>query len=164
MIKIQLDDKKLAVKLGQIARQLAQPSKLYGVLGETLKKIHKKRFEAETAPDGKKWRPLSPLTSQMKGNDNILRRRGYLSDKTAYNYDSKGVEFGSDAKYARLHQFGGTIKPKRAKRLKLGESGVYAKQVTVPARPWLGINDNDEAQLLKKSQQLLQRQIDNHLR
>lgn len=164
MIKIELDDKQLSTKLTHIARELEQPRKLYGVLGETLKKLHKKRFTEEVSPDGKAWQPLSPLTRKIKGNDKILRDRGYLSDKTAYNYDNKGVEFGSDAKYARLHQFGGTIKPKRAKRLRLGDSGIFAKQVTVPARPWLGVSKSDEAALLKKAEVLLQRQIDTILR
>ncbi len=75
----------------------------------------------------------------------MLRQDGYLSDKTAYNYDDRGVEFGSDAKYARLHQFGG--------------NAGRGKKVTVPARPWLGVNKKDEQQLLTKANALLQRQI-----
>lgn len=160
MIKITLDDRAIP-ELQKIAIQLQHPKKLYGVLGETLKKIHKARFKQEVDPDGKKWKPLSPITQEIKGNDKILKHRGYLSERTAYNYDDNGVEFGSDAKYARLHQFGGVIKPKKGKRLKFGKDGntVFAKQSKIPARPWLGVNDQDKQQLLDKAAALLQRQL-----
>ena len=83
---------------------------------------------------------------QKKGKSTkILRQDGYLSDKTAYNYNDQNVEFGSDAKYARLHQFGG----------KVGRGG----KVTIPARPWLGVSEQDEQKLLRKATALLQRQI-----
>ena len=125
MIKISLNDTQAVQQLHNIARQLQQPRKLYGVLGETLKKIHAERFKQEVDPQGNGWQPLSAKTlarKQKKGKSTkILRQDGYLSDKTAYNYNDKNVEFGSDAKYARLHQFGG----------KAGRG----KKVTIPKRP-----------------------------
>lgn len=93
MIKISLNDTQAVEKLHRIANQLQHPHKLYGVLGETLKKIHTERFKQEVDPDGNKWKPLSPLTQEIKGNDKILKHRGYLSERTAYNYNDNGVEF-----------------------------------------------------------------------
>lgn len=166
MLKITLNDNQAIQKLTGIASQLQHPRKLYGLLGETLKKIHADRFKAEVAPDGKKWQPLSPITREIKGNDQILKQGGYLSQKTAYNYDDNRLEFGSDAKYAKLHQFGGVIRPKKGKRLKFGKGSntVYVKQSKIPARPWLGVNAQDEQKLLKKATALLQRQINQDLR
>ena len=153
MIKISLNDTQAVEKLSRIANQLKQPRKLYGVLGETLKKIHAERFKQEVDPQGNNWQPLSAKTlarKQKKGKSTkILRQDGYLSDRTAYNYDDKNVEFGSDAKYARLHQFGG----------KAGRG----KKVTIPKRPWLGVSQQDEQKLLRKATALLQRQIDQNL-
>ena len=153
MIKITLNDTQVGTKLHSIANQLQHPRKLYGVLGETLKKIHAERFKQEIAPDGSEWQSLSPKTlarKKKKGKSTkILRQDGYLSDKTAYNYNDQNVEFGSDAKYARLHQFGG----------KAGRGG----KVTIPKRPWLGVSEQDEQKLLRKSTALLQRQIDQNL-
>ena len=153
MIKITLNDTQVGTKLHSIANQLQHPRKLYGVLGETLKKIHAERFKQEIAPDGSEWQSLSPKTlarKKKKGKSTkILRQDGYLSDKTAYNYNDQNVEFGSDAKYARLHQFGG----------KAGRGG----KVTIPKRPWLGVNAQDEQKLLRKATALLQRQIDQNL-
>lgn len=166
MLKITLNDNQAIQKLTRIASQLQHPRKLYGLLGETLKKIHADRFKAEVAPDGKKWQSLSPITREIKGNDQILKQGGYLSQKTAYNYDDNRLEFGSDAKYAKLHQFGGIIRPKKGKRLKFGKGSntVYAKQSKIPARPWLGVNAQDEQKLLKKATALLQRQINQNLK
>ena len=153
MIKISLNDTQAVEKLHRIANQLQHPHKLYGVLGETLKKIHTERFKQEVDPEGNNWQSLSPKTltrKQKKGKSTkILRQGGYLSDKTAYNYNDQNVEFGSDAKYARLHQFGG----------KAGRG----KKVTIPKRPWLGVNAQDEQKLLRKATALLQRQIDQNL-
>lgn len=153
MIKISLNDSQAVQQLHNIARQLKQPRKLYGVLGETLKKIHAERFKQEVDPQGNNWQPLSAKTlahKQKKGKSTkILRQDGYLSDRTAYNYDDKHVEFGSDAKYARLHQFGG----------KAGSG----KKVTIPKRPWLGVSQQDEQKLLRKATALLQRQINQNL-
>lgn len=150
MIKISLNDTQAVQQLNNIARQLKQPHKLYGVLGETLKKIHAERFKQEVDPQGNNWQPLSAKTlarKQKKGKSTkILRQDGYLSDRTAYNYDDKNVEFGSDAKYARLHQFGG----------KAGRG----KKVTIPKRPWLGVSQQDEQKLLRKATALLRRVIE----
>ncbi|MBE2896746.1 phage virion morphogenesis protein [Pasteurellaceae bacterium HPA106] len=159
MIKIELDDHHVSEKLKHIVVQLKRPRKLYGVLGEQLKKIHNNRFKQEKSPDGEKWQPLSPLTRQVKGNDHILKDSHQLRNTLAYNYSDQGVEFGSALKYARLHQFGGTIVPKKAKRLRLGKSSVYAKKVTIPARPWLGISKQDEPLLLRKAHRVLESQI-----
>lgn len=148
MIKITLDDR-ASPELKKIAIQLQHPKKLYGVLGETLKKIHKERFKQEVAPDGKKWKSLEKSTLERKRKKGkslkILRQDGYLSDKTAYNYDDNSVEFGSDAKYARIQHFGG--KTGRGHKTKLHP------------RPWLGVNNNDKAVLLNKATTLLQRQL-----
>lgn len=153
MIKITLNDLKAQQQLKTIALQLKQPRKLFGVLGETLKKIHTQRFKDEVTPDGQKWKPLSARTVALKAkrgkSSKILRQDGYLSDKLAYNYGDDKLVFGSDAKYARLHQFGG--------------NAGRGKKVTVPARPWLGAGDKDEQILLRKATALLQRQINDNI-
>lgn len=139
MLKITINDNQAIQKLTSIANQLEKPRQLYGLLGETLKKIHDARFKAEIDPKGNRWQALSPRTKALKmkrgKSTKILRQNGYLSNRTAYNYDNDHVEFGSDAKYARLHQFGG--------------NAGRGRKVKIPARPWLGINESDGQKLLK---------------
>ncbi len=66
MIKITLDDTLPKQQLERIARTLKAPRKLYGVLGETLKKIHAERFKNEVAPDGKSGKPFRPLPVKLR--------------------------------------------------------------------------------------------------
>ncbi|MDD7568300.1 MAG: phage virion morphogenesis protein [[Actinobacillus] rossii] len=159
MIKITLNDTQAVKSLQQIASQLKQPRKLYGVLGETLKKIHTDRFKAETDPEGKKWKPLSPITLAEKKGAGILRESGNLSNKTSYNINNDGVEFGSAEIYARLHQFGGVIRPKTKTILKT-KGGRFLRQATIPARPWLGAGEKDEQLLLRKAEWVLKHQLE----
>ncbi|MDD6911521.1 phage virion morphogenesis protein, partial [Actinobacillus minor] len=80
MIKITLNDMQAVKSLQQIANQLENPRRMYGILGETLKKIHTDRFKAETDPDGNKWKPLSSRTLALKRkrgkSTKILRQDG----------------------------------------------------------------------------------------
>lgn len=149
MIKITLDDLQAQTKLKQIALQLQHPRKLYGVLGETLKKIHNQRFKDQKSPSGEPWAALSPQYAAYKAKkgkgNRILKFEGALSQRTAYNYDDRGVEFGSPMKYARVHQFGSTKASGRGSGIK--------------PRPWLGVSDQDEQFLLDKATAHLNRVI-----
>lgn len=149
MIKITLDDIQAQAKIKQIAAQLQHPRKLYGVLGETLKKIHNRRFKDQKSPDGKPWAALSPQYAAYKAKkgkgNRILKFEGALSQRTAYNYDDRGVEFGSTMKYARVHQYGSNKSSGRGSGIK--------------PRPWLGVSAADEQFLLDKATSHLRRVI-----
>lgn len=61
MLKITLNDNQAIQKLTGIASQLQHPRKLYGLLGETLKKIHADRFKAKLRPMVKNGNPFPLL-------------------------------------------------------------------------------------------------------
>lgn len=148
MIHIQLDADKALRSLNRTAENLKQGKKLYGLLGEALRTIHKERFEKEqTSPEGEKWVALSPAyrAKKKKQADKILIRDGYFKDTLRYQASDKGVLFGSDRKYARLHQFGSQKSQGRG-------SGV-------PARPWLGVSKQNEKYLLAKTEHFIRNVI-----
>ena len=149
MIKINLNDQVALAQLKQIANQLQQPRKLYGLLGESLKKIHNQRFKDQKDPDGNAWQAVSPryaaYKAKRKKGTQILKFHGALSERTAYNYDDRGVEFGSPMKYADVHQNGSRKTSGRG-------SGI-------PKRQWLGVNRDNEQQLLRKANRYLQNVI-----
>ena len=69
-----------------------------------------------------------------------------LRDSIDYAATPTKVMVGSNLPYARIHQYGGTIRPKKAKRLIFkgpGGEKIVAKQVTIPARPYLGVSKAD---------------------
>lgn len=105
----------------------------------------KKRFISKRAPDGSSWKP-----SRKPGGDTLVKD-GYLRDSISARPPSgSSVAWGPNLKYAAIHQFGGTIKPVNGKylRFRIGGAGGYVsvKSVTIPARPYLGINTDDLAQ------------------
>jgi len=99
------------------------------------------------------------------GRPNLRRPTGHLAQSLTYRVGKDFAEVGTNLVYAAIHEFGGTIKPKNGQYLKFEINGktIFAKQVTIPARPYLkpALNDifaSGKAQLIADRE--LQRQID----
>ncbi|MGL4885387.1 MAG: phage virion morphogenesis protein, partial [Aeromonas veronii] len=61
--------------------------------------------------------------------------------------------WGSNRIYAAIHQFGGVIKAKTSQGLAFtlaNGDGVVTQSVTMPARPFLGINKDDEEDIVHR--------------
>ncbi len=74
-----------------------------------------------------------------------------LKDTLAFELEGEdAVAIGSMMVYVRIHQEGGTIKPKEGKKaLRVPKVG-FRRSVTVPARPYLGLSTADRIALEKK--------------
>ena len=130
-LQINLDLKSVTTdlkKLEERLRDLSQPMK---EIGEHLLTETAMRFERGVDPDGRPWRPNTAATLKKKRGGKILVDRGILRQSINYKADSHGVEIGvgHNPPYAKIHQYGG----------KTGRG----RRVTMPARPYLGINDTD---------------------
>ena len=70
----------------------------------------------------------------------------------AASSDTATAEVGTGVEYARVHEYGGVVKPLHAKMLHFTVDGqdVFAKSVTIPARPYMrpAVDDN-EADIIK---------------
>lgn len=76
-----------------------------------------------------------------------LRDTGRLNRSIVSQSDADGVTVGTNVKYARVHQFGATIKPRKKPFLVFpGPSGqmIFAKRVTIPARPFMPLRKGAE--------------------
>ena len=70
--------------------------------------------------DGEIKPPTSPFTLSLrrgKGEGKTLLDTGDLVKSFSYKIEGDRILIGSKLRYARIHQFGGTIKPKKAKTL-----------------------------------------------
>jgi phage virion morphogenesis protein len=116
------------------------------------------RFMTETAPDGSRWKDLNPAYAEFKGaGPNILTGGGYLKDTMHFDASAREVSWGSPMIYSRVHQFGATITAKgKPLTFLLGLSGssgltpvflVRVRSVTIPARPYLGINGENRQEI-----------------
>ncbi|MBZ0253605.1 MAG: phage virion morphogenesis protein [Candidatus Methylomirabilis sp.] len=99
------------------------------------------RFEEGRGPDGRAWTPLAATTiglrkRRIRGKKKRaaytpkpLLDSGRLRDSVTMRADVDGVEVGSNLAYARIHQLGG----------KAGRG----RKTAIPARPYLGLSDED---------------------
>lgn len=112
-----------------------------GVVGST-----HRRFVSQTAPGGEKWAPLHPDYKATKRNTRILTESTHLRESINARPSRDEVRVGTNVVYAGVHQFGATIKPKTSSHLvfRLASGMAFAKSVTIPARPFLGLDDADE--------------------
>lgn len=155
-VSVSLSDDRIQAALGRLAVAAGDLTAAFDDIGAGLVTSTMRRFETETDPTGRPWRPLSigtiigrigsrAKTFTLKGDLRkpaaryvaalkILQHRGHLKGSIHHRATSEGAEVGSDRVYARIHQFGG----------KAGRG----KKVTTPPRPYMGVDQGDEAMML----------------
>ena len=112
----------------------------------------RRRIEAEkTSPEGRAWAPNRTRTS-------ILLRTGrHLRDSISHRASGGDAIVEATWKYAHVHQKGATIRPKSARRLvfMLGDRKVFASQVKIPARPFMGLSAANEKEIIAELNAML---------
>ncbi len=96
----------------------------------------RRRIEEEkTAPDGTAW------AANREGTSILLRSGEHLRDSLAFEVGAGEVSWGSSWEYAHVHQEGAVINAK-GKGLSFVSGGKrrFAKRVTIPARPFVGLS------------------------
>lgn len=85
-------------------------------------------------------------------SNRILQDSGALRESIVKDPRSNSVAVGSNLVYARIHQFGGVIRPKNGSCLCIPVGNgkiIKVKSVTIPARPYLVITSKENAEILK---------------
>lgn len=162
-LTVTLDDAQARAGLERLSRLDTQT--LMPRLGEYLQRSTKARFKTQIAPDGRTpWAQLKERYAQRKkyNHDKVLTLRGYLRSSIHYQIpNAQTVEVGSNQKYAAIHQFGGTIQKKaRPATVHFGagktknlfvkkKNAARHKQVTIDARPFLGLSETDRQEIVQ---------------
>lgn len=141
-IETRIDATEAAAAFGALLRVMRDTTLLRAV-GVGLVEATQSRFERGVDPEGNAWAPLNPGYAAGKRGPGILREsgmRGGLMSSITFATSSDAVEVGTNRVYAAIHQFGGEIKPKSGDRLvfSIAAAPVFARSVTIPARPFLG--------------------------
>lgn len=144
-------DTRAELALGRLAHAVEDRASLLDVLGQTLETATTDRFDREEAPDGTAW-DKSIRAREEAGK--TLNDQGFLKGLITHNVRGDTVEVGTNLIYGGVHQFGATIRPKNGQALKFFLPGglTFAKEVTIPARPYLGISAEDEIELLAQTE------------
>lgn len=112
------------------------------------------RFDTETAPDGTPWQ--QSIRAREEGGQ-TLTDSSQLRSSIHADPANGSVRWGSNKIYARIHNDGGTIKAKGGGKLKFNLPGglgfVSVDSVTIPQRQFLGINAEDEAELINLAEE-----------
>lgn len=140
-ITVTLDE--ISPVLARMARAAADLTPAMDRIGAEIEASIETRFKRGEGPGREAWRPSRRV---LERGGQTLRDSGRLADSIVRRVGPRQVEVGTNVIYAAIHQFGGTIRPKRAARLAFTApdgGAVFARQVTIPARPFMGIDADD---------------------
>lgn len=139
--------------LGGLALRFGDLTGLMEGFGLTLESGVIDRFDSETAPDGSAW--SKSIRARQQGGK-TLNDSSQLRSSITSNAAATSVEVGTNKIYAGVHQFGATIRAKNADYLAFNLPGGLGfrrvKQVDISARPFLGLSNDDEAELLAQTE------------
>lgn len=104
---------------------------------------------AGASPDGTPFVPLKSRVGVPLSDTGQHIRNRINAQMEGENSVLVGMFDSESNKIGRVHQFGATIRPVRAKYLRWKDARGWhrAKQVTIPARPFMPISPNGEADL-----------------
>lgn len=137
MIIIDINTAPITARLADLQRHMADLSPVMEQIADMLVVSTKKRFAAGTAPDGTPWAANSPVTLARKSDPRpLFGNSGDLNSRIFGDSGPDFVEVGSDRVYAAMMHYGGT---KAAFPHLWGD---------IPARPFLGLSEMDEANVL----------------
>jgi len=124
-------------------------------IGEVLRSSTLQRFQDGKDPEGKAWTPSNRFTISSNGSIRKSKKKtlvdtARLKNSIKSKVTNKGVAVGTNTIYAATHQLGDegrTIRAKGSKGLSFVTPGGWTRKkvvkITIPARPFLGINDED---------------------
>lgn len=152
MFRYELNIDTFSPALVGIASELDDLSPVMRQIGRQMIESTKQRFPRGEAPDGTKWAPKSPATLAAYGarKSNRIDTRplfgptGLLSQQIFYDATRDGVEWGSNRVQAAVMQWGAAK----------GAFGTTARGApipwgTIPARPFIGVSQDDETQIVQ---------------
>lgn len=156
-VKVDGDVQRLMQRLGRIAGM--DKAGINNAIAEGLRTSTIERFQAEKSPEGKKWK--QSIRAREEGGKTLTKstalRSSIRSDSSA-----DGLDIGTNDIRAATHQFGDTriIKAKRKKALRFRVNGRWVSKkevkVTIPARPFLGVSEEDEEEIKELLRQALE--------
>ena len=129
---------------GSAVAHLTETKELMDEIGEMLVSSTKERFENGEGPDGTSWKPSE--RAKNEGGQTLLQTGTHLRSTITHDAGDDYVVVGTpNETFGAIHQFGGEIVPKGGGRLvfQAGGKTVFAKKVTIPARPYIGMSDDD---------------------
>lgn len=159
-ITIFIKDSGTADALRQVASKLANLTPVMKQIGSYVLSSTQLRFRGQHGPDGTPWKP-SRRAIREGGQTLVKTASSGLLGSLAWSASQSSAIVGTNKKYAVVHQFGfdGTVQiPAHTRRVTTAFGRKLKTPVTanvrahpahmrIVARPFLGINADDEAEI-----------------
>ena len=140
-IKVEIDDHAIREALNRLQAHAGNIEPALVDISEYLTESTKQRFIDGKAPDGTAWEPNSDYTlSRKKGDKPLIGESKALSTQFSGEITANALLFGSPMEYAAVQQFGAK---------KHSFTGGKSPWGDIPARPFLGISNEDEDVILE---------------
>ncbi|WP_221800514.1 phage virion morphogenesis protein [Oceanobacter mangrovi] len=147
-ITVENNSEKVLTVLQELFAKASDPEPMLLLIGETLVDSTKQRFQNATDPDGNPWQANTQTTLDFYfrefGTAKALNKKPLTGKtrelQTTITYQVNGDELlvGSPLRYAAMQHFGGTTS---------SQSMIPGKKI--PARPYLGISNEDEQEIVQ---------------
>lgn len=147
-IRLEGDTRRLISKLRSISD--IDTKGINKAVAESLRTSTLERFREQEEPSGKKW--VSSIRASESGGVTLVKN-AMLRNSIKSQANKSGAAVGTNTIYARTHQFGDkrTIRAKSKKGLRFRLNGKWATkksvEINIPARPFLGINKEDQREV-----------------
>lgn len=163
MIDIKIDNSALLHTLERLEKAVVNRAPLMRNVAAIMADAVEENFAQEGRPA---WQGLKPNPRRTGGK--ILQDSGRLASSIVSDSDNDNALVGTNVKYAAIHQFGGQtrpheIRPRNKKALAFG--GRVVKKVNhpgsdIPARPYLMLTEQDNAEIESTAEDYLRTVID----
>ncbi len=139
MITVEFNDREVLDALQSLHQRMNDLTPVLQDIGEYLTTSTKDRFAAGIGPDGNAWDQNSDVTLERKrGTKPLIGETHRLSNELSYFIGNNELTFGSPLEYAAVQQFGADQ----------GDFGHGSPWGDIPARPFIGISDDDQVEIL----------------
>ncbi|MEW4983077.1 MAG: phage virion morphogenesis protein [Cycloclasticus sp.] len=131
-INAEFNDQQVVDAFRRLVDKAENLEPVFADIGEALLNSHRDRWDRQESPDGEPWAKLDPKyqARKKKNAGKVLVLEGLMRDTLAYNVSASRLELGTNFVQGATHQFGD-------------------KSRGIPARPFLGISDEDEVEILE---------------
>ncbi len=148
-LTVRVEDQAAIVALKRLIGVVSDRKPVMREIASALEASTTERFYDERDPDGAQW---IPSERRRQGSPRpTLTLSSMLRDSITHRATADEAIVGTNKIYAATHQFGATIRPKKpGGRLAFAAADgafVLAREVTIPARPFLGISAGDQAEI-----------------
>lgn len=151
MFSVDLESDQITAGLTRLQAAMGDMTPAMNEIGAYLRDSTEDRFATTMSPAGVEWAARSPVTlarylEQGASFGGVLHKTGEMGGNIKHEYGSDYAEVGSNSVQAAMMQFGGT---------KAAYPNLWGD---IPARPFLGISDEDETNVLAIMEEYLTRQ------